>query len=496
MYLIAAIILIAVVLMAALFRQWNMPLIIIALGMGIVFGSDVTGLVYFDDALMTQKLANFALIFILFGGGFGTRRQDLDPVVVPSLSLATLGVLATAFVSAAALHLLLGWEPLNALLMGVIVSSTDAAAIFSILRTRAINQRLASTIEIESAANDPMAIIATTFVVHLFVAEAGGPLKTLASFAWLLIGGAAIGLIVGRIGCLLFERIKYVDRGYFYILTIGVILLGFGAADLLGASGMLSAFFAGHVMGNGKFPYKSGVSTFVGALSQIANVALFVLLGLLVFPKEFSQILWPGVVVFLVITFIGRPVAVILCTLFGKFSWRDRVFMSWSGIRGAVPIVLGTYPVAAGIDNGHQIFNTVFFAVVLSVTVQGTTIGKLADLLRLSVRSKPKPRQAMELVTIHDSDLELVELAVDEEYCTGEARISTLDLPRGTTITMINRREEIIAPRGSTIIIPGDVLFILTRVDEVERVSAEILGRFSGDAEGRESSRPPGDKSC
>ena len=495
MYFIAAIILIAVVLMAALFRQWNMPLIIIALGMGIVFGSDVTGLVYFDDALMTQKLANFALIFILFAGGYGTRREDLRPVVVPSLSLATLGVLITAFVSAAAFHLLLGWEPLNAILMGAIISSTDAAAIFSILRTRPIKQRIASITEIESAANDPMAIIATTFIVHLFVAGAGGPLKTAMTFAWLLLGGIGIGLIVGRIGCLLFERIKYVDRGYFYILTIGVILLGFGAADLLGASGMLSAFFAGFVMGNGKFPYKTGVSTFVDALSNIANVALFVLLGLLVFPGEFIQILVPGVAVFLVITFLGRPAAVLVCTMFQKFNWRERAFLSWSGIRGAVPIVLGTYPVAAGIDNGHQIFNTVFFAVVLSVIVQGTTIGRLADLLGLIGRLRPKPSQAMELVTIHDTDLELVELAVDVEYCAGEARISTLDLPKGTTITMINRGEEIIAPRGSTIILPGDVLFILTRVDEVERVSAEILGRFERDgaSECYDISRPSGD---
>lgn len=480
MYLIAAFILIAVVLMANIVSRWNTPLIIIALGMGIFFGSDVTGLIYFDNAVLAQQLANASLIFILFAGGFDTKRDTIRSVIGPSMGLATLGVLITAGATAVVLWQILKWDLLHALLIGAIISSTDAAATFSILRSRSINRRLSSIIEVESAANDPMAIISTTFILGLLILGPGKPIYPVLSFIWQLLGGIGLGVATGAVGWALFNRIRDIDRGYFYILIIGVILLAFGLADLLHASGMLSAFFAGIVMGNARFPYKRDVSTFVEALSSVANVGLFVLLGLLVFPREFASIWKSGIIVFLVLTLIGRPLAVLLCTLLGNFTWKDRLFMSWSGIRGAVPIVLGTYPLAAGVDNDHRIFNIIFFAVTLSVLVQGTTIGRLADLLGLSIRARPKRTRAMELVGAAESNLELLELHIDEEHYTGQVAISMLDLPPNTTITMINRRESILAPRGSTVILPGDILFVLVNPEHVESVKAAILGNFRG----------------
>jgi cell volume regulation protein A len=478
MYLLAAFILISVVLMAHIVSRWNVPLIIIALGMGIFFGSDVTGLVYFDNAILTQKLANAALIFILFAGGFETHRDNIKSVFGASMSLATLGVIITGVITAVIL-----WKPLHldfthALLISAIISSTDAAATFSILRSRAINRRLSSIVEIESAANDPMAIISTTFIVNLLIAGIQSPFNTLTNFVWQLLGGIGIGLLIGFIGCSLFFKIKDIDRGYFYILMVGVILLAFGFADALKASGMLSAFFAGYVMGNKKFPYKRDLSTFVEALSSVANVSVFILLGLLVFPREFTSIWLPGLILFLVLTFIGRPVAVLCCTAFGGFTWKDRVFMSWSGIRGAVPIILATYPLAAGIEGSHQIFNIIFFAVVLSVIFQGSTICKLADVLKLTAKTKPKRLQSMELVTTSESNLELVEILIDEELYTGRIAIALLDLPSDTTITMVNRKETILAPRGSTVILPGDVLFVLAQSNQIERVKKAILANF------------------
>lgn len=483
MYVLAALILVAVVLTTSLASRFSLPLIVIALGVGIVFGSDVTGLIWFDDVQLANQLANGALIFILFTGGFGTKKENLKLTLVPSMTLATLGVVITGAVTGLLVWQLLGFPLILALLIGAIISSTDAAAVFSILRSRSIQKKVAATTEIESAANDPMAIISTTLLVAI-AGQGGhdGPWWTIGvSFLWQLSGGVLFGLAIGWLGVRLFRLLSHIDRGYFYVLLVGVILLSFGLADLAKASGMLAAFFAGFVLGNAKIPFRHGVETFLDALSTIANVGLFVLLGLLVFPKEFSHIWFQGVAVFLILTFAARPLAVWLSTLWGGFRSKERVFLSWSGIRGAVPIVLATYPAAAGIEGGKEIFNIVFFAVALSVLIQGTTIGKLADLLGLSLKAKTKPRQAMELVTFNDSDLELCTLAIDDAHI-GRVQVSDLQLPKGTTITMVNRKEQIIAPRGSTELEPGDVLYVLLRTAEREKVEEAIAKAFTSPA--------------
>ena len=359
-----------------------------------------------------------------------------------------------------------------------IISSTDAAAVFSILRSRSIDSKVSSITEIESASNDPMAILSTTFIIQIIIGTGFNTLASILLFIWQLIGGVGFGILFGLMGTFLFGKIKELDVGYFYIMLIGWILFSYSIADLCRASGMLCVFFAGFIMGNKKFPYKSGISSFTETLSFIANVGLFILLGLLVFPKKFSGIWELGVILFFVITFISRPITVFLCTFFTKLSFKEKIFISWSGLRGAVPIVLATYPAAAGIDSEHQIFNIIFFAVVLSIIVQGTTIGKFADFLNLSVKTKRKTKQAMELVTIHDLNYELVEIYIDENIYEGECKISDLSLPVGTTITMINRDNSVIAPSGQTLILPGDILFVLTDSKKIEEVSEKILRMF------------------
>ncbi|MBE0432269.1 potassium/proton antiporter [candidate division WOR-3 bacterium] len=479
MLLIIGLILLFLVIIATISSRFNVPLIILALAIGIIFGSDVTGIIYFDDAVLAQQLANIALIFILFAAGFGTKNYHFKQVIRPTTLLATVGVLLTANIAAMLFCLLTGWTFLKSLLLCAIVSSTDAAAVFSILRTRSINRNIASITEIESATNDPMAIISTTFILQLIIGAETRTYIPALMFIWHLLGGAGIGILVGIIGSAIFNRIKNIDVGYFYVCLIGLILLSFGLADFCEASGMLSAFFAGYIMGNKKLPFKNGISSFTETQSFIANVGLFILLGLLVFPRHFSAIWLFGIAIFLLVTFVGRPLAVFLCTLFAKITFKEKVFLSWSGIRGAVPIVLATYPAAAGIDPEHEIFNIVFFAVTLSILVQGTTIGKLADLLKLSARRPSKPKQTMELVTIHETNYELIDIFIDDEMYQGESRISDMTLPAGTTITMVNRDNQIIAPSGSTLVLPGDTLSVLVDKDEVEEVTVAILRMFS-----------------
>lgn len=474
-----SLILILIVFIATLSRKFNLPIIAIALAIGIFFGSDVTNIIYFDDAHLTQRLANFALIFILFAGGYGTKSENLKPVINPTIILATIGVLLTAGLTAIVFSLITGWTFVKSLLLSTIISSTDAAAVFSILRSRAINNKKISSItEIESAANDPAAIISTTFIIALIVGTGLNPALTIISFVWQLVAGVGIGILIGILGALILDKIRNIDTGYYYVFLIGLILFSYSFADLLRASGMLSAFFAGYIMGNKKLPFKNGISSFTETLSFIANIALFVLLGLLVFPKQFSAVWGLGVIIFLIISFFSRPLTVFLCTLFTKLTLKEKLFLSWSGIRGAVPIVLATYPIAAGIDKQHQIFNIVFFAVTLSVFIQGTTIGKFADILKFSMKPKAKPKQTMELVTFHETNYELIEIFIDNDLYKGKCKVSDLLLPKGTTITMLNRNNKVIAPAGSTVIYPGDILSVLVNHDEIENVTARIFSKF------------------
>lgn len=477
--LIASLILISIVLTARIASKWRLPLVVIALSIGILFGSDVLGLIYFNNPKMAKTLADFALVFVLFIGGFGTKKETLQTVLHPSMTLASLGVILTAVITASVLYLFFDFSFKYTLLLGCIISSTDAAAVFSILRSRPLNPKLTSLLEIESATNDPMAIVLTTVAIQLITANVEHPFQVGVFLLWQFFGGIGIGLLIGKIGVLIFQRVKVLDRGYFYIFLISIILLSFGAADVVKASGMISAFFAGFLMGNSGIPYKKTLESFLDALQTIANVIIFVILGLLVFPSEFGTVWKEGLVLFLVLSFLARPVTVLICTVFDKFKSGEKVLLSWCGLRGSVPIVLATYPAAANIEGSREIFNIIFFAVALSMLVQGNTISLIASWLKLTVKPKPKPTQAMELVTLHSSDLELCEIAIDEDDYEGSTFISALHLPKGTTVTMINRHDRIIAPQGSTEVFPGDILYVLVNSKNIERVTSRILGKFT-----------------
>lgn len=479
MLLTIAVILVFLALSAALFRRFNVPLIILALAMGIIFGSDVTGIIYFDNALLARRLADIALIFVLFAGGFSIKRVDLKPVVVPTMTLATLGVLLTTVITALFFHLVSGWSFQRSLVISTVISSTDAAAVFSILRNRSLQKRPSSITEIESAANDPMAIISTTLIIQLSAGSDINTTQALLMLLWQMAGGVGLGLALGWLGVRLLRRIKEVETGYFYILLIGLILASYGVADLVKASGMLAAFFAGYYMGNTKLPLKTSIASFTATLSFVANAGLFVLLGLLVFPRSLGAVWKEGILIFLVLSLVARPAAVFLCTIPAKLPFREKLFISWSGIRGSVPIVLATYPAAAGLDPDHQIFNIIFLAVTLSILIQGTSIGKLADLLRLSSKEKPKTKQKMELVTVHDTNYELIELFIDPESYPGSASLASLELPPDVSVTMVARKDKIIAPRGNTILKPGDILTILVEEDRVGSITESILSHFA-----------------
>ena len=477
-YLLIPSLLILVVMAAVWLERFSVPVILVALGAGILFGSDMLNVWYFEDAALTNEVANLALVFILFQGGFATKSGNFRAVALQAGGLATWGVILTAAVTYGCLHFLLGWSTELSLLLAVTISSTDAAAIFSILRRRALPSRLSSTLEIESAANDPMAILLTMAAVEGLKSGEMGGLETVGLFLWKFTAGPGMGWLIARGAVALFNRLNPQERGYYYVLLVGVILLSYGVTELAHGSGMLAVFTTGFVMGNSHFIYKQGARNFSTALSAIANIGVFVLMGLLVFPHQWASLWVEGIVLFLVLTFVARPVAVWLGTLGMGIDLRNKVFISWAGLRGAVPIVLATAPMAAGLQEGGHVFNLVFFVVLLSVMIQGGSLGAVARWLGLSAPSRPMPRYGLELVTMAKSELDLVVVDLpDPKGCPG-AKIRELALPPGAVITLITRDGEVLPPKGNTRLLGWDQVTVLARAEDEDKVREALLAAF------------------
>lgn len=476
--IVAALALLALVIMASVFHKINVPVILMSLLIGIIFGSDVTGIIHLDDAVMVKEVANVALMLILFIGGFSTKLAHFKLVMRPVALLATVGVILTALITALIFHWVVGWEFLTAMLICSIISSTDAAAVFSILKGKSLEKRIKTLSELESVSNDPMAVVLTLFIISLITGAGMSTTQAFLLFLWKLIGGVGMGLAVGYVAVYVFHKIRHLEAEFFYIYMFSVVFLSYSLAEVIGASGMLSSFFAGLYIGNKAIPYKKGLIAFSNILSFITNVALFILLGLLSFPRSFVNIWQQGLILFAIITLVGRPITVFLLTLLDKLNLKEKVFLSAIGIRGAVPIVLATYPLALGLDPDHEIFNLVFFIVTLSMILQGTSIVALAKKFKLIVKEDTKAPKILELITVQDTNYEIVEIYIDEEFYEGSCLVSDLKLPSGTLITLIKRDGEIIAPSGSVEIRPRDTLTVLVDKHNIDMIPVEILRSF------------------
>lgn len=477
-YLILPALLVAVVIGSVWLERWSVPVIVVALGTGIVCGSDVLNLWHFDDMMLINQVANLALVFILYHGGFMTKRANFRAVALPASGLATWGVLLTATGTFAVLRWILGWSMELSLLLSVIISSTDAAAIFSILRRQSLPQKLSSTVEIESAANDPMAILLTTVAVASLASGESFQASTVLLFFWKFGAGPILGYGAGRLVIRLFNWLTPQDRGYYYVLFLGVVMLTYGLAELAQASGMLAVFTAGFVMGNGAFVHKQGVQNFSEALSTIMNIGMFVLMGVLVFPRQFADV-WPqGILLFSVLTFVARPVAVFLGTIGMRLGYRNQVFTAWAGLRGAVPIVLATYPAAAGLPIGNEVFNLVFFAVILSIVIQGSTLGLVSKWLGLSEPARPKALFNLEMITMAKSDYDMVVVDLPGPKGALGPRLRDLRLPEGAIVTLITRTDEVVLPKGETQLQGWDQVTVLAHAPDEDRIREKLIELF------------------
>ncbi|MAM41061.1 MAG: potassium/proton antiporter [Erythrobacter sp.] len=386
-FLLVGILLLTTVLAGSVSSRFGLPALIGFLGLGMLAGIDGPGGIDFENFALAQAIGMASLVFILFSGGLDTDLKDVRRVAAPALLMASVGVLISAGIVAGAAVLLLDIAPAQAALLGAIIASTDAAAVFAILRSTGLDLHgdVPALIEVESGSNDPMAIFLVGAVL-LFISEpSASPLTLVPEFLIQMIMGAIIGVAVGFAMPALLKRGGYRQGGLAFVISIAAALIAFGAAELFSGNGFLAAYLAGLVAGSRSYAAKRTVSTFQDGMAWLAQVAMFLTLGLLVTPSQLGPVFVPGIAITAILMFIARPVSVFLCLApFRQFAWRSKLFVSWAGLRGAVPIVLATFPIVAGVEGAFAIFNVVFFVVLLSSVIQGPTINWVANRLAIA----------------------------------------------------------------------------------------------------------------
>lgn len=384
--LIAGILLLTTVLAGSLSSRFGLPALIGFLGLGMLAGIDGPGGIAFNNFTFAQSVGTVSLIFILFSGGMDTAWADVRRVAAPALLLATVGVFASAAIVAGAAMLLINSSPLEAALLGAIIASTDAAAVFAILRSTGLDLHgnVPALIEVESGSNDPMAIFLVGAVLLFIGTPDASPFALVPEFLVQMVMGTFVGLAIGFAMPWLLKRGGYRQGGLAFVISIATALIAFGTAHALSGNGFLAAYIAGLVAGNRNYAAKRVVSTFQDGMAWLSQVAMFLTLGLLVTPSELGPAIAPGIVITAVLMLVARPISVFLCLApFRSFKWRSKLFVSWAGLRGAVPIVLATFPIVTGVDGAFAIFNIVFFVVLLSSVIQGPTINWAARKLRI-----------------------------------------------------------------------------------------------------------------
>ena len=443
----------------------GLPVLVLFLVVGMLAGEDGPGRIAFDNFVVAHAIGTLALAIILFDGGLQTRRASLQAAWKPAALLATAGVAVTAALTGLAASYILGISTLAGLLLGSIVASTDAAAVFAVLRSQGLRlrQTVAATLEVESGSNDPMAIFLTIGVIEVMAGrmEPGFGLARL--FVMQMGIGTLVGIGVGLLAVRIMNRINLEAAGLYPVLASACGLLAFGLAASLGGSGFLAIYLAGIVLGNSRFVFDRGTFLFVDGLAWIGQITMFVVLGLLSTPSDLVAIAGPGLLVAAVLILVARPIATVPLLLPFGFGVREHVLVGWGGLKGAVPIILATFPLMFDIPEGRLLFDVVFFVVLVSATVQGATLAPLARRLGLQEPPRPSPPASLELMALRDVNAEIVDYVLADDAPFAGRRVREVKLPDGAVIAMISRGRTLIPPRGSTQFQARDHVFVVTR---------------------------------
>jgi cell volume regulation protein A len=436
----------------------TLPALVAFLGLGMLLGSDGPGGIAFDDATVAREVGIVSLVAILYEGGLSTSWRRLRSVAVPATLLSTVGVAVSAAVTGGFAHLLFDLSWPEAFLLGSVVASTDAAAVFATLRRTRLRRGLARTLEAESGGNDPVAIALTLGLIAWIERPDYGVDDLIVVLVKQIGIGLALGLLIGRLAMWVFARIPSSIASFVPVASAATAALAFGAADVAHGSGFLSVYLVGLAVGSTPSRYRAQLVTFHEGVAYVAQVALFIVLGLLVFPSHLPHVAFAGIGLAAALVFVARPVAVWASTSFLRYSARERALLGWAGLRGAVPIVLGTFVLSSHVRASDTIFDAVFFVVLVSVVLQGTTLEWLAG--RLGLVGPPAPSQPP-LAVSRAGMLDLEEFRVAADHAIAGAAVRELGLPREALVAVVVRGDDAIPPRGSTRIEPEDVLFVL-----------------------------------
>ena len=445
---------------AAFADRIGAPALLLFLGLGIFLGVDGPGGIAFDDATLVRDVGTAALALILFEGGALAEGRTLKLVRVPAALLATVGVLVTAVVVAGTAYLVLDLTPSDALLVGAVVSSTDAAAVFAATRGIHLRERISALLELESGLNDPVAALLVIFLVEMRVGDAGVG-DAIVLFGKQALIGAAAGLLAGAAAVVLLRRLPLPSAGLAPVLTTGIALAGYTGSAALGGSGLLSAYLAGLVVGSAHVPHGPVIRGFLQGTAWVAQIGLFVLLGLLVTPSRLFDGGIRPIIVALVLVVVARPLATALCLAPLRIPGREIGFVAAAGLRGGVPIVFATFPIAAGLVGSVRLFDVVFFVVVASVALQGLMLRPLARWLDVTTPPPPYRQTSLDADSLRAAGAELIEVDAVTLGIDGPTPVRDLALPSGAVIAAIRREGQVVLPRGSTPVEPDDVLYLL-----------------------------------
>lgn len=474
--LLAAVLLLAGVLLSKTSSRVGVPSLLLFLGLGMLAGSEGLLGIEFDDFALAQRYGIIALAFILFSGGAGTAWRDVRTILVPGVALATVGVLLSAVLLGAVASVILDLPLLEGMLLGSIIASTDAAAVFSILRSRGVGivPRLRHLLELESGSNDPAAVFLTVGMIAIIERSMGGATDLLGLFVVQMGVGLVAGWLLARGIVLLINRLHLEYDGLYPVLTIAFVLLTYEGTALLGGSGFVATYVAGLTVANAEFLHKRSLLRFHDAVAWLMQISMFVLMGLLVFPSHVVPVAGEALLVAAVLMLVARPLAVLLTLAPFRLPFREVAFVSWVGLRGATPIILATFPVVAGLANAETIFSVVFLVVFLSVLVQGTTIPAAARGLGLAVPVEADETYSFDAVVAGDEGHGLREIRIREDSAAVGRSIVSLRLPAGVLLVLLYRQGRVVVPQGATILEGGDRV-LLAADDELYEEARDVL---------------------
>jgi potassium/hydrogen antiporter len=444
----------------------GVPALLLFLALGMIAGSEGPGGIAFADYGIAQAVGVVALVFILFSGGLDTDWQAIRPVLGQGLVLANVGVLLSAGLLGGFAMILLGLDWKTGLLLGAIVSSTDAAAVFSVMRERGVNLKhsLEPLIELESGSNDPIAVFLTTGLIGLITTPGSSLLGLVPSFALQMLLGAAGGVLFGRAIVFAVNRVRLLQEGLYVVFTLALTMLTYAFTALLGGNGFLAVYLAGIVVGNANLVHKRSVLRFHDGIAWLMQIAMFLTLGLLVFPSQLVPVAPVGLLLALFLALVARPLSVIVVLVWFRRSLREMLMVAWAGLRGAVPIVLATFPLLAGVPGANAIFNVIFFIVVISVLLQGMSVSWVSHWLGVNADEARQPTQQFFLPDVRLTSRMVEAIVPAGTRAVGQTLID-LGLPRGVLVVHIQREDEPIIPSGGTILMPDDHLLILVTPD-------------------------------